>query len=71
MMEDASNSWYYHNFTVPGNWSDQRVLLNFGAIDYDATVFVNGKQLGSHLGGYTSFTMDITEQVSFGEDNEM
>ncbi|NQX66526.1 DUF1349 domain-containing protein [Paenibacillus alba] len=62
--------WYKRSFTVPSDWSGQRVMLNFGAVDYLATVYVNGVQVGTHKGGYTSFSFDITDQLQAG-NNEL
>jgi hypothetical protein len=62
--------WYKRNFTVPSDWSAQRVQLNFGAVDYIATVYVNGQKVGTHKGGYTSFSFDITSYLTNG-DNEL
>lgn len=45
-----------------------RVLLHFGAVDYKATVFVNGEKVGKHIGGYTPFQFDITKYVMAGEN---
>jgi beta-galactosidase/beta-glucuronidase len=53
-------SWYRRTFTIPSSWSGQQVLLNFGAVDWQATVWVNGQRVGTHRGGYDPFTMDIT-----------
>ncbi|GIJ98269.1 hypothetical protein Aspvir_000385 [Aspergillus viridinutans] len=64
-------SWLSTTFTVPKPWKHQNVLLNFGAVDYEATVFVNGKQAGFNRGGYFSFTLDITQFVSFDGANEL
>lgn len=47
------------------------MLLNFGAIDYEATVFVNGKKAGFHRGGYFRFTLDVTEYLKEGQENEL
>jgi regulation of enolase protein 1 (concanavalin A-like superfamily) len=58
--------WYKRSFTVPEGWSGQRVKLNFGAVDYLATVYVNGHLAGSHKGGYTSFSLDITDYLISG-----
>lgn len=60
--------WYKRSFTVPDSWSGQRVNLNFGAVDYLATVYVNGKLIGSHKGGYTSFSFDITDALVSGSN---
>ena len=54
-------AWYRRPFDVPQAWSDQRVFLVFGAVDYWASVWVNGRQVGQHEGGYTPFAFDITD----------
>ncbi|KAL4807923.1 glycoside hydrolase superfamily [Aspergillus unguis] len=64
-------SWLSTSFTVRDDWKDQNVLLNFGAVDNEATVFVNGEQVAFHRGGYFEFTVDITEFITFGESNEL
>jgi beta-galactosidase/beta-glucuronidase len=56
--------WYKRNFIVPANWQGRRVLLHFGAVDYKTEVWVNGKSVGTHQGGYTSFTFDITDYLA-------
>lgn len=53
--------WYRREFTVPTDFVRDRVLLHFGAVDQEATVFVNGAELGNHRGGYEAFTVDITD----------
>ena len=45
-------SWYRRHFSVPNSWKDQRILLNFGAVDWQAQVFINGQEVGTHKGGY-------------------
>ncbi|RJE18122.1 Hydrolase [Aspergillus sclerotialis] len=65
------NSWFSTSFTVPKSWEKQRVLLNFGAVDYEATVFINGRKAGFHRGGYFHFTVDGTSHVSFDRENEL
>jgi len=52
--------WYRRTFELPGAWVNRRVLLHFGAIDWEATVWVNGRRVGEHRGGYDPFTFDIT-----------
>jgi hypothetical protein len=58
--------WYRRTFTVPEKWTSEkkRILLHFGAVDWDATVWVNGKQVGTHRGGYDPFTFDIADAVA-------
>jgi hypothetical protein len=52
--------WYRRQFTVPKEWAGRRVLLHFGAVDWEAAVWLNGRRLGGHRGGYDAFTFDIT-----------
>ncbi|WP_404337551.1 glycoside hydrolase family 2 protein [Sphingomonas sp. MMS12-HWE2-04] len=62
--------WYRRHFTVPAGWAGQRIRLNFGAVDYAATVFVNGVPVGAHKGGSDAFSFDITDPLRAG-DNEL
>ncbi len=62
--------WYRRFFNVPDEWLEGRILLHFGAVDYKATVWVNGCKAGFHRGGYTPFTFDITDLMK-SEDNEL
>ena len=52
--------WYRREFALPENWQGRRVLLHFGAVDYEATVWINGEQAGRHRGGYSPFSFEIT-----------
>jgi beta-galactosidase/beta-glucuronidase len=58
--------WYRRDFDVPPLDDGQRLLLHFGAVDYQATVWVNACQVGEHEGGYTPFTLDVTDYVDHG-----
>lgn len=58
--------WYRREFEVPRAWDGRRVLLHFGAVDYKATVWVNGQFVGEHEGGHTPFRFDITAQLLRG-----
>lgn len=66
--KDETNLWYRRNFTVPAEWKGKNVLLHFGAVDRHAAVFVNGKKVGSHTGGYEAFTLDISGYLKAGEN---
>ena len=61
--------WYRRTFTVPQEMQGKRILLRFGAVDFEATVYVNGKQMGQHKGGYTPFAIDITTALVEGEND--
>ncbi|MEU6343141.1 LamG-like jellyroll fold domain-containing protein [Streptomyces sp. NPDC046977] len=60
-------SLYQRTFTVPDDWrvrSGNRLHLNFGAVDYEAWVYVNGRQVAHHTGGYQAFTVDVTDALA-------
>ncbi len=63
--------WYRRTFKIPRKWKGQRVLLHFGAVDWDTTVWVNGKELGNHKGGYDAFTFDITDALKKSGSQEI
>ena len=56
--------WYCRNFEIPAEWAGKRILLHIDACDYKTTVFVNGQRAGTHKGGYTPFSFDITDLLA-------
>jgi len=56
--------WYKRKFEIPVGWTGKRMLLHFGAVDWDTTVWVNGKKVGTHRGCYDPFTFDVTEALN-------
>ena len=62
-------SWYRKHYTPPSQYSGLRFLLEFEGVGTVATVYVNGTQVGTHQGGYTPFTLDVTSQIVTGQDN--
>ena len=60
IMRHESRMWYRRTFDVPADWKGRHVLLHFDAIDWEATVYLNGKKLATHRGGYDAFGFDIT-----------
>jgi len=52
--------WYRRKFNIRKKWAGQRILLHFEAVDWETNVWVNGKHIGTHRGGYDPFTFDIT-----------
>lgn len=59
--------WYRRAVEIPGAWKGRKVLLHFQAVDYDATVWVNGVEVGRHRGGFSPFTCDLSGVVGPGE----
>ncbi len=70
-ISEADRLWYRRTFDLPNNWRGRRVLLNFGAADFEATVWVNGREVGRHRGGYDAFSFDITEALKPVGANEL
>ncbi|GAA4953468.1 AbfB domain-containing protein [Actinoplanes utahensis] len=64
--DDRDLMFYRRTFTVPQNWNGRRIQLHFGAVDYEATVWVNGVRVTTHKGGYDRFEVDITPQLNGG-----
>jgi beta-galactosidase len=60
--------WYRKQFDVPSQWMGKRINLEFDGVFQVAEVFVNGKRVGEHEGGYTGFTFDITDAVKPGDN---
>ncbi len=56
--------WYRRQFTAPSLKDGKRLVLHFGAVDWQCNVFVNGHLAGSHEGGYTPFSIDITDSLT-------
>lgn len=62
--------WYQREFEVPKSWKGKSVILHFGAVDWKCDVWVNDIKVGSHTGGYTPFSMDITNVLK-KKDNKI
>ena len=70
-VKDDQTLWYEREFTVPTSWIDRRVKLNFGAVDWKTEVFINGVSVGTHEGGYTPFSFDITPQLQVAAEQRL
>lgn len=62
-------SGYRRHLLIPADWQGKRILLTFEGAAHDSTVFCNGKKVGEHHCGYTAFTVDLTDNVLYGQDN--
>jgi hypothetical protein len=69
-LEAKERLWYRRQFDSP-ELNGKRLILHFGAVDWEATVWVNGKELGTHRGGYDGFSFDVTDAVKPGRGNEL
>jgi beta-galactosidase/beta-glucuronidase len=62
--------WQRRRFQIPSGWRGERILLHFGAVDYECAVWLNGALVGAHTGGFDAFSFDITSLLKDG-DNEL
>ena len=67
-MKPGQALWYQRSFAAPAAKDGERTLLNFEAVDYQSTVWINGKEAGSHTGGNLPFAFDITDHLRVGEN---
>jgi beta-galactosidase/beta-glucuronidase len=63
--------WYHRKLNIPADWAGRRVLLNFGAVYYEAEVYVDGKFVLRHFGGTSSFAADLTPFVKPGGEHDL
>ncbi len=71
VKERTDTLWYRHTFEIPSDWDNENILLHFGAVDWKATVYVNGQEVGVHKGGFDKFSFDITDHLIEGKSNEL
>lgn len=64
LVGEANELWYKRTFQVPSAWKGKEILLHFGAVDWQADVFVDDVLIGSHVGGYTPFSLNVTPYLS-------
>jgi len=70
-VTERDRIWYRRTFEVPGSWVGRRILLHFGAVDWDTTVWVNGSKAGGHRGGYDPFSFDVTRMLKASGPQEI
>ena len=63
--------WYHRKIEIPTNWNGKKILLHFGAVDYECEIFIDGQSAGFHYGGSSSFYIDITPFVHSGSSHDL
>ncbi|WP_102408197.1 glycoside hydrolase family 2 protein [Parabacteroides bouchesdurhonensis] len=66
---DKNELWYKRSFSIPSAWKNKNIMLNFGAVDWKADVYVNDILIGSHKGGFTPFSFNISPYLN-GSNNQ-
>ncbi|MFW9924889.1 MAG: glycoside hydrolase family 2 protein [Candidatus Thorarchaeota archaeon] len=67
-LHPSEKLWYRKFFTIPKQFQGERVIIHFGAIDWESQIYINSKFVGKHIGGYTAFSFDITNFLNDGEN---
>ena len=70
-VSENQNLWYKRSFSIPNVWNKKHMLLNFEACDWETTVWIDGKEAGTHRGGYDPFTFDITAALGSNKLHEL
>ncbi|ADQ05861.1 Beta-glucuronidase [Caldicellulosiruptor hydrothermalis 108] len=71
IRDHIGDVWYETSFWVPSGWTDKRIVLRVGSAAHRAKVFVNGKEMVEHKGGFLPFEVEITDAVSFDAENRL
>lgn len=70
-LQPDQRLWYWRSLQIPASWRNTRLLLHFGAVDWEAQVWINGHFLGEHRGGYDPFEFEIPSTLEMGEVQEI
>lgn len=63
--------WYHRKLSIPADWSGKKVFLNFGAVDYESEIYINGKSVAYNAGGSASFSVDLSRFVEAGRTYDL
>lgn len=66
-----SAMWYHRKLPIPSAWAGKCIHLNFGGVDYESEIYIDGKSIGLHFGGGASFTVDLTPFVKPGQTHDL
>jgi beta-galactosidase len=70
-LQYTGPGWYRTKFNIEEKYKGKRIFIEFEAVSLEAKVWVNGKEVGMHQGGYTAFSFDITNYIQFGKSNTL
>lgn len=67
-VDSAAFAGYEKKFYIPKNWKNKRIIIRFDGVSSESNIWVNGQNIGSHMGGMTAFEFDITKNIKTGEN---
>ncbi|MFW9828013.1 MAG: glycoside hydrolase family 2 protein [Candidatus Thorarchaeota archaeon] len=70
-LKPEQKLWYHRKFFVPESWKGKKILLHFGAVDWEAKIWINNKFIGFHKGGYTPFYFEISNFIQKSSENDL
>lgn len=70
-LQPDQRLWYHRSIKLPRAWKNSRILLHFGSVDWQATVYLNGRIIAEHKGGYDPFSIDITGNLKPGSSQDL
>lgn len=70
-VEKGKAAGYFRTFAIPASWKGQRIKLRCNGVYSDSHIYINGKEAGAHLGGFTAFELDVTDLIRIGEKNRI
>ncbi|MFX1567102.1 MAG: glycoside hydrolase family 2 protein [Promethearchaeota archaeon] len=70
-LQPEQHLWYRRKFKIPESWKGKKILLHFGAVDWETTVWINKKLVGTHKGGYIPFHFEISEFLNGSQENDI
>src|SRR5690606_27636951 len=71
VKNEADYGWYKKTINVPGSWEKFRTFITIGASDWETTVWLDGVLLGSHKGGYTPFSFELTPHLKYDSPQQL
>jgi hypothetical protein len=71
VKDEADIAWYKREITIDPSWKSKKTFVTIGASDWETTVWLDGQKLGSHQGGYTPFSFDLTPYAKYGETQKL
>ncbi|MEQ8532215.1 MAG: glycoside hydrolase family 2, partial [Imperialibacter sp.] len=71
VKDEADIAWYKREITIDPSWKGKKTFVTIGASDWETTVWLDGQKLGSHQGGYTPFSFELTPFVKYGQTQKL